>query len=154
MKFTLVKDLKNDPLMRPLLSGLLLFTMLFIISDIGQKKHDIGLHVSSASATFYGNEAAFIDPISLEVVLQTVHTDLFFMMMILLTLGAVYGRLVPNTRKSRFMMHLLNASALGSLGVFIACYYTPLVVLWVVLMWSWHIAALVMSLEAIYRLWR
>jgi len=155
VKFTLVKDLGSDALMRPLISGLLLFITLFLLSDLLQKKHDIGLHVESVTTTLYGNEEEFIDPISLEALLQIVHTDLFFMMMTLLTLSAVFGRLAPSSHMTHRILHLLNFSALSSLIFLFSAFYTDATValLWLFAMWIWHLMALGISLYCFYRLW-
>ncbi|MEA1920242.1 MAG: hypothetical protein U9N52_10405 [Campylobacterota bacterium] len=156
MKFTLVKDLKSDTLMRPLLTGLLVFIMLFLLSDLLQKKHDIGLHVSTVNATLYGNEEEFIDSISLEVLLEIVHRDLFFMMMTLLSLSAVFGRVAPSTTLTHRTLHLLNISALLSIVFLFTAFYggSFFVLMWLLTMWLWHLLAFGISMYSIVRLWR
>lgn len=156
MRFTLVKDLRKDALMRPLITGLLLFLSLFFISDLYQKKMDIGLDTSSVEATLYGDEAEFIDPISTEALLEIIHGDIFFMMMSLLSLSAVFGRVAPKRRSSGLAVHALNLFAFSSLLFLVTSTFFPMipVIFWLVTMWGWHLLAIMMSLFSFYRLYR
>ncbi|MGB6020221.1 MAG: hypothetical protein WBF77_11575, partial [Sulfurimonadaceae bacterium] len=96
MKFTLVKDVKNDTLMRPLLGGLLLFILLFVSADILLRSDHIGLTPSALAQTLFGNEEEYIEPVTEHFLLEMIHSDIFFIMMTLLTLSAVYARLCQN----------------------------------------------------------
>ena len=155
MKFTLVKDLRQDPLMRPVLSGLLVFLILFFISNLAQKYEQIGLHVNTATLVMYGDEENFIDPISITSLLEMLHGDLFMMMMTLLSLSAVYIRLSPHINMSKVVIHLLMISAICSILFLLAAYYyhTIFLALWIFCLWIWHLLALSMSIESLYRLY-
>lgn len=156
MKFTLIKELKSDALMRPLLTGLLLFMLLFLVSDLLSKNLEIGLTLDAATATLFGNEEEFIDPLSTKALLEILHADLFFMMMLLLTLSAVYGRVGPGTRFSHTLLHSVNLFALASVLLLPLIVYTalPLLTLWLVAVWGWHLLAFGISLQSLYRLYR
>lgn len=156
MKFTLVKDLKKDALMRPLLTGLLLFLLLFLVSDVLNKKHQIGIGIDGVSSTLYGNEEEFLDPVSIEALLEIAHTDLFFIMMSLLSLSAVFGRLTPATRLNRGMIHAVNLTAFASVALLMIAYYShpAIAVFWLAAMWGWHALAFWMAAASLYRLYR
>ncbi len=156
MKFTLVKDLRQDPLMRPVLSGLLVFLILFFISNLAQKYEQIGLHVKTAALVMYGDEENFIDPISITSLLEILHSDLFMMMMTLLSLSAIYIRLSPHIKLSKIVLHLLMISAIFSILFLLGAYYfhTIFLTLWIIFLWIWHLLALSMSIESLYRLYQ
>ena len=156
MKFTLLKEIRHDRLMRPLLGGILIFIILFLISDMLQIKHHFGLHVKAVSDTLYGNEEAFIDPMSSEALFEIMHGMLFFTMMTLLSLSAIFGRLAPPCRWVPYAMHLLHLGAAGSIVLIIAAYYTfeGMVGIWLACLYSWHAIAFGMALFSLYRLYR
>ncbi|MEA3521678.1 MAG: hypothetical protein U9R50_01750 [Campylobacterota bacterium] len=155
MKFTLLKDLRRDPLMRPVLTGFLLFLMLFITSDLAQKREQIGLHVSSASGVIYGDEESYIDPISTVSLLEILHSDLFMVMMTLLTLSAIYIRLSPYEKLTKILLHAVMLSAILSFILLLMAHYfqSIFLILWLISLWSWHILAFCMSVESLYRLY-
>ncbi len=147
MRFTLVKDLRSDALMRPLLNGLLLFTGAFLVADVFLKRDHIGLDRQTLSDTLYGNEAEFIDPVSEHFVLELLHSDIFFMMMTLLTLSAVYARLCPFKRIAAVVINLAMAAAIADAVLFALAYYRGDAYLlpWLGTFWTWHGAALFMA---------
>ena len=105
MRFTLIKDIKRDNSMKPILNGLLLFTLLYLVSDIFVTYHSFGLFAEQLRTTLFGNEEEFIDPMSQALFLEYIHTQIFFMMMLLLTLSAVFARLCS---KKRYMLLFIN----------------------------------------------
>ena len=154
MRFTLVKDLRSDVLMRPLLSGLLLFIILFLTGDILLKREFIGLDMTAVSTTLYGNEEEFIEPLSPFTLLEHLHADIFFIMMTLLTLGAVYARVCPRKRLATVFIHLVMLAALGAV-VFLALAYfkgAAFILPWLASFWLWHALALFMAAAALMRL--
>ena len=93
MKFTLIKDLKQDSLMKPILSGLLIFTLLYLIADIIVKNATVGIFITDITYSLFGNEEEFLDPMLQSTFLEFWHIEIFFIMMILLSLSAVFIRL-------------------------------------------------------------
>ena len=154
MKFTLIKDVKHDPLMRPLLGGLLLFILLFLSADIFLKDDHIGLTPSHLAQTLFGNEEAFIEPVSEHFLLELMHSDIFFMMMTLLTLSAVYARLCQNARLRLININLTMISALFSIVLLPLAYYlSPLFITpWIASFYAWHILAMMMTMASLFYL--
>jgi len=147
MRFTLVKDLRSDALMRPLLNGLLLFSGTFLVADIFLKRDHIGLDRAALSATLYGNEAEFTEPVSEHFVLELLHSDIFFMMMTLLTLSAVYARLCPLKRIAAVVINIGMIAALADVVLLALAYYRGSAYLlpWLGAFWTWHGTALFMA---------
>ena len=154
MKFTLVKDVKHDSLMRPLLGGLLLFIFLFLTADIFLKDDHIGLTPTTLSQTLFGNEEEFVEPVSEHFLLELMHSDIFFMMMTLLTLSTVYARLCQNS-----MLRLVNinvtmvAALLTILFLPLAYYFSAHFILpYIAVFYIWHLMALMMTLASLFYL--
>jgi len=156
MRFTLVKDLRQDPLMRPLLLGVLLFIALYLASDIYVKSELIGVSLPAAYLTFAGDEESFVEPISLTTLIEIVHGELFFMMLTLMTLCAIYARLRGGSRRTRVLIHLTMLSALLSQGALVGAQMLSVdfAAAWVALFWGWHAAALWMGTSALLALGR
>ncbi|MEE8588420.1 MAG: hypothetical protein V3S80_03620 [Sulfurimonadaceae bacterium] len=154
MKFTLIKDVKHDALMRPLLAGLLLFILLFLLSDIALRNDHIGLTASTLSQTLYGNEEAFIEPVTEHFLLELIHSDIFFIMMTLLTLSAVYARLCQNRRLHLININLTMVSALLSIILLPMAYYLSelFIMPWIVSFYTWHFLAIMMTLASLFYL--
>lgn len=156
MKFTLVKDLRQDPLMRPLLAGVLLFIALYLASDVYVKSELIGVSLPAAQVTFTGDEESFVEPISLTTLIEIVHGELFFMMLTLMTLCTIYARLRGGSRGARVLIHLTMLSALLSQAALVGAQMVSaeLAVAWVTLFWCWHAAAFWMGTSALLALGR
>jgi hypothetical protein len=154
MKFTLVKNLKADPLMRPILLGLLIFTTLFLLSDFIIMIDFFGSSWQAINDTFYGNEEEFIDPLSWGALLEIVHKNIFFMMMTLMILVTIFIRLHKQNETTKFLVHLIMITALLSIITFVTAFYIPHYVLlfWLVSTLLWHILALYMSLSSTFKL--
>lgn len=151
MRFTLVKSLHDDRLMRPLLTGLLLFASLFLIADIFLKRDHIGLNLVTLCATLYGDEETFTEPVSEHFMLELLHSDIFFMMMTLLTLSAVYARLCPIKRIAIVVINAAMLAAIADVVLLALAYYRGEAYLlpWLSAFWVWHIAALFMALASL-----
>lgn len=154
MKFTLVKDLRGNTLLRPLLGGLLVFILLFLSADIILKNDHIGLTIQTLSTTLYGNEEEYIEPVTFHFILELLHSDIFFMMMTLLTLGAIFSRLCEKNRLRILIINITMASALlDVLFLFGAYFFGPLFIpLWIGVFWIWHVGAFIMSLLSLFHL--
>jgi len=142
--------------MRPILSGLLIFISLYIFADFFVKNATIGLSKCALNTTLFGNSEEFIDPIMQSVFLEHLHTETFFLMMILLTLSAVFMRLWAERPFSLILLNITMLSALLSLISLAMSYYVSasFVNLYVSTFFLWHIAALCMSLLSLWRLFR
>jgi len=154
VKFTLVKDVKGDTLMRPLLGGLLLFILLFLSSDILYKAQHLGLTQSTLTQTLYGNEEEYIEPATTDFMLELLHADIFFMMMTLLTLSTVYARLCQNPRLRLTNINITMITALLSLIFLPLAYFLSahFVLPYIVMFYSWHFMALMMAAVSLYYL--
>ncbi len=148
MKFTLVKDLNRDPLMRPLLGALLLFTFAFIIADLFNTASLIGLTYDDACVALYGDEENFMEPMMPVVLMETLHAAIFFTMMLLLTLSAIFARLCTHERLRLILINGVMLSAILSLAALPAALYAGELFIWVwlVMFWGWHMFALLMTL--------
>ena len=154
MKFTLVKDIKGDSLMRPLLGGLLLFMLLFLSADVLLKNEHIGLTPTQLSQTLFGDEEAYIEPATEQFMLELMHSDIFFMMMTLLTLSAVYARLCQNRTIRIVNINATMISALLTVLFLPLAYYLSawFVLPYIIAFYSWHILALFMTMASLYYL--
>ena len=142
--------------MRPILSGLLIFISLYIFADFFVKNATIGLSSSAVNTKLFGNMDEFIDPMMQSVFLEHLHTETFFIMMILLTLSAVFMRLFAERAFALTLLNITMLSALLSLIAIGLSYYVTasFVHLYVISFFVWHIAALLMSLLSLWRLFR
>jgi len=155
MRFTLLKDLTQDRVMRPTLTGLLLFSILYLLSDLFVKQATFGLLPQKVLSTLYGNEEAFIDPISEASFLEFWHTEIFFIMMLLFTLSTICIRLCNASRFSLFMVNAILISALVTLSVLPFAYYfsQDLIYLYCVGSILWHIMAFFVAIFSLKRLY-
>jgi len=155
MKFTLVKDIKGDTLMRPILGGLLLFILLFLSADILLKNDHIGLTQTTLSQTLFGNEEEYIEPVTEHFLLELMHSDIFFMMMTLLTLSAVYARLCQNKAIRIVNINATMISALLTVLFLPLAYYLSahFILPYIIAFYSWHILALFMTIASLYYLY-
>lgn len=156
MKFTLNNDHQRDRLMNSLLTGLMLFILLFLGFDLLFKSEQIGLSYVTMSTTLFGDEEAFLDPLPFTSLLEIIHADTFFAMMLLLTLGAVYGRVGHAKRVRVILINITMLNALMSITTpLLAYYYSPLFIwFWLFSLLVWHAGAIAMSLISLWRLQR
>ena len=154
MRFTLLKKLEHDTAMRPIMSALLLFMALFLLSDILLKEANFGLFTAAIERTLFGNEEEYVDPISRAIFLEMIHTEIFFMMMILLTLSAIFGRVMVKSSLNVVLLNVLMLSALSSLfALVLAYFYSKLFVgVYVVSFFLWHLLAFYMLTYSLWRL--
>ena len=153
MRFTLIKDLSKDTSMRPILTGLLIFTLIYILTDFIVKYFNFGVFPQAISLSLFGDEEQFIDPLSQASFLEFWHMEIFFMMMLLLTLSAVFIRLAKNNNSKLLILNILMASAILSLITLFLAYYVSsiFVVGYSILYILWHLTAIYMI---IYSLWK
>jgi hypothetical protein len=154
VRFTLIKNVKQDTAMKPLLNGLLLFIFLYIIFDIFVKSHTMGISFTTVSTTLFGNADEFVDPMNKSLFLEFVHMQIFFLMMILLTLSAVYLRLLHQKRNTLVVLNILMLSALLSPVALITAYFysAEFIGIYLFAFFSWHTVALYMTLSSLWEL--
>jgi hypothetical protein len=141
--------------MKPVLGGLLFFILLYLVADLFVKQSSFGLTPDTINATLFGNEEEFLYPLSKAAFLEFWHIEIFFSMMLLFTLSAVYIRMSEGSKKALFVVNILFISALLSLfSLFIAYFFTQNFVTFYVLSFHlWHATALFCSLYALKRLY-
>ena len=154
MRFTLIKDLAKDRSMKPIINGLLLFTLIYLVSDFYVSNATIGLSFEAVKNTLYGNMDEFLDPISEAIFLEYIHAQIFFMMMILLTLSAIFARLTKQTSFSILIINVLMISALSTLLTLGLSYFSSeeFITPYTTLFGLWHIVALYMILHSLWGL--
>jgi hypothetical protein len=120
------------------------------------KHFSFGVLPSMVHQTLYGNEGEYLDPISLASFLEFWHMEIFFIMMILLTLSAVYGRLCENTYTDLIVMNITFMSSIISLiALGLAFYVEELFVsLYSFGFLIWHLFAIYMVLNSLWKLHR
>ncbi len=152
MRFTLINNIQNDSAMSLILKGFLTFILLYLVADILVMYSSFGLTVDTLSTTLFGNEVEYIDPITKSAFLEFWHTQIFFMMMILITLNAIFVRMVKTGKV--LMINTLMISAISSL-VFLplAFYMSELFVsLFLFSFFIWHGVALYMIAYSFWKL--
>ena len=154
MRFTLIKDLKQDKSMRPIMSGLLIFTLLYLVVDMFVKYNSFGLFSSAIKLTLFGDEEQFIEPLSRASFLEFIHTEIFFIMMILLTLSAVFARLASKKPSTLWIINATLLSSLVSLTTLGLSYFfgASLLNLYVLTYFLWHFLALYMASHSLWNL--
>lgn len=152
MKFTVIKNLQKDSAMSLILKGFLLFILLYIVSDIFVMKSAFGISAEALHSTLFGSEEAYIDPINEASFLEFWHTQIFFIMMILLTLSAIFIRVAKRSRN--ILTNALMISALVSLVSLPLAYYLWAIFLHVYIFtyFLWHIIAIYMIFYSFWKL--
>lgn len=153
MKFTLINNIKKDNAMRLILSGFLSFILLYLISDTLVKYFGFGISVDAINITLFGNAEEYIDPITKASFLEFWHTEIFFIMMILITLSAIFIRLANRSRT--FMINILMISAITSLITLPVAYFISefFVYVYIITFFIWHLSAVYMSLYSFWKLY-
>ena len=152
MKFTLIKNIQKDSAMSLILKGFLLFILLYIIADVLVMNSSFGITVDTITTTLFGNEDEYIDPINEASFLEFWHTQIFFVMMILLTLNAIFIRVANRSRVIN--TNILMISAITSLISLVLAFYVSNFFV-NVYMWSyfiWHVMAVYMIVYSFWKL--
>ena len=140
--------------MNTVLSGLLLFTLLYLLFDVFVKFNSFGITPNAINLTLFGNEDEFVDAITKSSFLEFIHTEIFFIMMILLTLSAIFVRISKSFPFAALLTNITMTSALFSLIFLALAYFTSevFVLLYVLTYFTWHLGALTMALYAFWKL--
>ncbi|MDA7816648.1 hypothetical protein N9A28_00485 [Sulfurimonas sp.] len=152
MKFTLIKDIKKDSEMSIILRGLLMFILLYLIADIFVMSSNFGITSHTLNTTLFGDEDEYIDPIGSSAFLEFWHTQIFFIMMVLLTLNSIFIRLAKEYKI--LITNIVMMSAILSLVCLpLSFYFSAVFVdLYIVSYFTWHITALYMVADSLWRL--
>ncbi len=155
MRFTLIKDLRKDPMMRPILSGLLIFSIVYLIADIIVKHYGFGILPSEISMTLFGNEDEYIDPITKSTFLENWHMEIFFIMMILLSLSATFIRLCKNNTINLLILNLTLIASLVSLASLALSFFVSasFILLYTLSFLTWHLLAFYMASFSLWNLY-
>lgn len=156
MKFTLIKDLRKDSMMRPILLGLLSFTLVYLIADIIVKYYNFGVLPSTVNMTLFGSEEEFLDPITKASFLEFWHIEIFFIMMILLSLSAIFIRLCTNNTTNLLILNITLIASITSLLSLALSFFasSSFIYIYIFSFYIWHILALYMSGFSIWNLLR
>lgn len=153
MRFTLISNIKQDKAMRLILSCFLVFVVLFLVFDIVVKYNSFGIFADKISVTLFGNEEEYIDPITKSAFLEFWHTEIFFIMMLLITLSAVFVRVAKKWVLST--LNTLMISAIVSLCALALAFFMSkaFINIYVATFFLWHGAALYMSFYSLWKLY-
>jgi len=135
-----------------ILKGFLLFILLYLIADVLVMNSSFGITVDTITTTLFGNEEEYIDPINEASFLEFWHTQIFFVMMILLTLNAIFIRVANRSRVIN--TNILMISAITSLISLVLAFYVSNFFI-NVYMWSyfiWHTMAIYMIIYSFWKL--
>lgn len=154
MKFLITKELKDNSLLRLLVTLLLSFFMLFLALDILIHHYQIGLNLDKAIETIIGDEDNFIEPILFDVLIERVHIDIFISMILLTLLVIIYIR-VEQKPKNIFIHIVFLSNIFSSISFILAYFYGEIfIILWIGLFLLWHIIAFYISFFVIRELIR
>ncbi|MEN4053195.1 MULTISPECIES: hypothetical protein [Sulfurimonas] len=140
--------------MKPLLNRLLIFILLYLLVDVFVKSHTMGITTGTIQTTLFGNADEFLDPMNKSVFLEFVHMQIFFLMMLVLTLSAVYIRLLHHKTNTILSMNLFVFFALLTPITLTAAYFysAQFTTIYLVAFFAWHIIALWMTLRSLWEL--
>jgi len=152
VKFTLINNIQKDEAMSLILKGFLVFILLYLISDMLVMNSNFGISIESVNTTLFGDEDEYIDPLNEAAFLEFWHTQIFFIMMILLTLNTIFIRVAKRSRNT--LTNLLMISALASLIFLPLAFYisASFVALYIITFFIWHIMAIYMIFYSFWKL--
>jgi hypothetical protein len=156
MKFLVTKDKEAAPLLRVLMGGLLIAILLYLPMSIALHGVQLGFTPQMLQATLYGDEAAFVEPILLDVLLLQVHIDLFMTLFVVMMLSALAVRLLDRKTSKLRVLHLLGVTGLLMPLSLLGAYFfgTFLLYVWIGVFLVWHLFAFGLSVILIQRLLR
>lgn len=152
MRFTLLNKLHKESMMSLILKGFLVFTLLYLISDILVMNSTFGISVDAVHTTLYGDMDEYIDPMNEASFLEFWHTQIFFMMMTVLTLSAIFIRV---SDKGRILLtNILMISAITSIISLAFSFYMSdfFITAYILTFIIWHTLAVYMSIYSFWKL--
>lgn len=155
MKFTIIKDLKKDKIMKPILSSVLIFSILYITSDFFVKYNSFGITPEAVKLTLLGDEEQFLDPLGKNAFLEYWHIEIFSIMMVCFIISTLYIRLSMGSKTTLFIVNTLLISAILSLILLPISYFYSAIFIYPYLFtfYLWHILLLLTSLSSIKALY-
>lgn len=154
MKFFVTGNIKNEKKLLVAITALALFFILFIFSDLWIKGALFGFSVIEVSQTLLGNEELFMDPYAFATLLEMIHTDLFFVMMLFILSGALYFRIKKQSRFTRVVMTILLFMVLISMVTpFVGLSYSFGAFLWYYSFIGWHLLFIYIYIDVIKTIW-
>lgn len=153
MRFTITNDLKQNPLMRLILMGLIFFILIYLFADIFVKYKNFGISVSMVKLTLFGDEDEFIEPLPEASFLEFIHSEIFFIMMVLFTLSIVFIRVASKSKIDFIIINLTMMAAIVSLITLGLSFYISeiFVYIYIISFFLWHTLSIYISL---YTLWK
>lgn len=141
-------------MMKPILSFMLFFTLLFLVVDFFVKYSSFGVLPHAVHLTLFGSAKEFLDPISKASFLEFWHVEIFFIMMILFTLSAVYIRLSQASKSAIIIVNFMMVSAITSLLSLPFAYFfsSSFINIYVMSFFIWHLLALFASIYSLKKL--
>jgi hypothetical protein len=148
VKFTLVKDLKSDDVMRPTLTSVLFFSFIYLIVDFFVKHLGFGITPDAITLTLLGDEQQYLDPLAKNVFLEFWHSEIFFVMFISFIVTTVYIRTSSASKVAIIFVNIMLISAIISLiSLPLSFFYSELFVYpYVFSFYLWHILGIVASI--------
>ncbi|WP_229855076.1 hypothetical protein [Candidatus Sulfurimonas marisnigri] len=152
MKFTLINNIEKDSAMSLILKGFLIFIFLYLIADVLVMKSSFGISIETINTTLFGNEETYADPLTESAFLEFWHTQIFFIMMVLLTLNAIFIRVAKRSRV--ILTNMLMISAISSLiSLALAFYMSNIFVnIYLFTFSTWHAVAVYMIFYSFWKL--
>lgn len=145
MKFLITNELKENRLLHLVVLFFTLFLALFLILDVVLQAYQTGLLPSEVVVFLQGDEEAFIEPLLFDILLEKIHTALFFAMVTITMIVIIFIR-VKNTTAHR-LIHLTFLSAIFAPIMLILGYFYGIVFLyfWLLFYMLWHSIAFYFS---------
>ena len=112
MKVFVSKNIKKNPLMRNLAVFFLVFEMLYVAGTVLMWIEERGFSPAAVRSEYLGSENEFIEPKSLTLLLEEVHTRSFFAAILLLAGSSI---LASTTVAHRLKIVLIYATSAGAL---------------------------------------
>jgi len=154
MRFTLIKDLHKERSMVVMLTSLLLSILLYLCVDILVKSTSFGISLATLNTTLFGNAQEFAEPITRASFLEYIHSEIFFMMMLLLTLSAIVIRICKASAFALLSLNINLISALLSLLCLTLAYFysASFLILYLSGFFLWHMISMYLCVYALWSL--
>lgn len=154
MKFLVTSELNENRLLRLVVLFLVFILLLFISSDVALQQYQMGLMPQDVLVVLQGDEDSFTEPILFDILLEKIHISIFTSMITLILLVIIYMRV--NYQYNNLLIHVLFLSAIFTPIMLILTYFYGITfsILWLILFLLWHILAIYLSLNIIWKLFR
>lgn len=106
MKFFVTNDLKKEHPLKIMISVFIGLIILFVVSDLLVKASLFGTSVNEVYLSLMGDVDNFTEPYAFGILLEMVHTDLFFFTLLFLILAALSFRVSKESSVSKVMILL------------------------------------------------